>query len=106
MVFNNAGVATSQSVADGSGNIARNSRYHADPLWGGVSHEQAARDFEAMAMTTPEKAARIIHEGVKAGKSRILVGPDAYVFDFLGRAMPTRYFDVLALLERLPARRS
>jgi NAD(P)-dependent dehydrogenase (short-subunit alcohol dehydrogenase family) len=87
-------------------NIARNSRYHAHPLRDGVSHEQAARDFEAMAMTTPEKAARIIHEGVKAGKSRILVGPDAYVFDFLGRAMPTRYFDVLALLERLAARRS
>ena len=43
--------------------------------------------------------------GVKAGKSRILVGPNAYFFDALARLMPTRYFDVLALLEPLAARR-
>ena len=35
-------------------------------------------------MTTPERAAKVIHDGVKAGRSRILVGPDAYLFDFLG----------------------
>jgi hypothetical protein len=52
------------------------------------------------------KRGRGIGRRRRAGKSRILVGPDAYVFDFLGRAMPMRYFDVLALLERLPARRS
>src|SRR6202046_4327586 len=66
-------------------NIARNARYHEHPLEPGVSHAEAARQFEAIAMTTPERAARIILRGVKAGKSRILVGPDAYAFDALAR---------------------
>ena len=86
-------------------NIARNARYHAHPMEPGLSHEEAATRFEAMCFTTPERAAKIIHEGVKAGRSRVLVGPDAYVFDALARLAPTRYFDVLALLEGLSARR-
>jgi NAD(P)-dependent dehydrogenase (short-subunit alcohol dehydrogenase family) len=86
-------------------NIARNARYHAHPMDPGLSHEEAAKRFEAMCFTTPERAAKIIHEGVKAGRSRVLVGPDAYVFDALARLMPTRYFDVLAFLEGLSARR-
>jgi NADP-dependent 3-hydroxy acid dehydrogenase YdfG len=85
-------------------NIARNARYHGAPNDPGMSHEQAAAEFEALAHTTPERAARIIHEGVKAGKSRILVGPDAYVFDALARIAPTRYYTLLAPLEWLLAR--
>jgi NADP-dependent 3-hydroxy acid dehydrogenase YdfG len=78
-------------------NIALNARYHSDPRGGPArTHAQAAADFEALARTTPEKAAEIIHRGVKAGKSRILVGPDAYVIDALVRLAPTRYADVLA----------
>jgi NADP-dependent 3-hydroxy acid dehydrogenase YdfG len=87
-------------------NIARNARYHAHPLQPDLSHEEATRNFDALAFTTPERAAEIIHKGVKAGRARVLVGPDAYVFDVLARALPTRYFDVLALLESLAARRS
>ncbi len=87
-------------------NIARNARYHAHPLQPDLSHEDAAKQFDAMAFTTPDRAAEIIHHGVKAGRSRILVGPDAYVFDALARLAPTRYFDVLAFLEPLVARRS
>jgi NAD(P)-dependent dehydrogenase (short-subunit alcohol dehydrogenase family) len=86
-------------------NIARNARYHAHPTEPGLSHEDAARRFDEMCFTTPERAAKTIHEGVKAGRSRVLVGPDAYVFDALARLAPTRYFDVLSLLERLAARR-
>ncbi|HTU98435.1 MAG TPA: SDR family NAD(P)-dependent oxidoreductase [Solirubrobacteraceae bacterium] len=86
-------------------NIARNARYHAHPLMPDLSHEEAAKRFEAMCFTTPQRAAKIIHEGVKAGRSRILVGPDAYMFDVLARLAPTRYFDVLSSLEGLTARR-
>ncbi len=85
-------------------NIARNARYHAHPAEPDMDHEQAARMFEAVARTTPERAAEIIHEGVRAGKSRILVGPDAYLFDFMSRVAPTRYYDVFARLEALGAR--
>jgi NADP-dependent 3-hydroxy acid dehydrogenase YdfG len=89
-------------------NIARNARYHSDPLGLDLTHEQANQRFDSMARTTPERAAKIIHERVKAGKSRILVGPDAYVFEVLARVAPTHYYDVFALLEplaRLSARR-
>jgi NADP-dependent 3-hydroxy acid dehydrogenase YdfG len=86
-------------------NIARNARYHAHPLQPELTHQEAARQFDAMALTTPDRAARIIHEGVKAGRSRILVGPDAYVFEALARLAPTRYFDVLSFLQPLAERR-
>jgi NAD(P)-dependent dehydrogenase (short-subunit alcohol dehydrogenase family) len=87
-------------------NIARNARYHEHPLRPGLSHDEAARQFDAMAFTTPERAAKAIHQGVKAGRSRILVGPDAYMFDALARLMPTHYFDVLAFLDGLVAHRT
>ncbi|MGA9858926.1 MAG: SDR family oxidoreductase [Solirubrobacteraceae bacterium] len=86
-------------------NIARNARYHAHPMRPDLTHEEAAADFDKIAFTTPEKAAKIIHNGVRAGRSRILVGPDAYLFDGLARVLPTRYFDVLSFLEERVARR-
>jgi NADP-dependent 3-hydroxy acid dehydrogenase YdfG len=86
-------------------NIARNARVRKDPEGLGRSHDQMAADFEAITMTTPDKAAQIICRGVEQGKARILVGPDAYVFDALARATPTHYYDIMARLEkRLRAR--
>jgi len=87
-------------------NIVRNARYHSYPNQPNMDHEEFSRSFESIAYTTPAKAARTIHEGVKAGKSRILVGPDAYLFDALARGMPTRYYDVLARLESFASRRT
>jgi NADP-dependent 3-hydroxy acid dehydrogenase YdfG len=81
-------------------NIARNARFHAHPGAPGMTHDQATELFEKMAPTTPERAAEIIHRGVRAGKSRILVGPDAYVFDALARLTPTRYYDLIDLVRR------
>ena len=86
-------------------NIARNARVRRDPEGRGRTHEQMAAEFEAVTMTSPDKAAQIIVRGVERGKARILVGPDAYVFDVLARVAPTRYFDVLNAVEtRLRAR--
>src|SRR5438309_431464 len=87
-------------------NIARNARIRSDPEGLGRTKEQLAAQFEAATLTSPEKAAAIIHSGVERGKARILVGPDAYLFDALARIAPTHYYDVLARLEsRLRARR-
>lgn len=85
-------------------NIARNSRYHAHPLGLDLTHEQATHQFQSIARTTPERAAEIIHERVKAGRSRVLVGPDAYRFDALARVAPSRYYDLFAVLEPLGRR--
>jgi NAD(P)-dependent dehydrogenase (short-subunit alcohol dehydrogenase family) len=85
-------------------NIARNARVHADPRGLGRTKEEMAAEFEAITLTTPDKAAAIIHKGVDAGKARILVGPDAYVFDWLTRLAPTRYWRVMERFETVATR--
>jgi NAD(P)-dependent dehydrogenase (short-subunit alcohol dehydrogenase family) len=88
-------------------NIARNARIRKDPEGRGRTHEQMAADFEAITMTSPDKAAEIICRGVERGKARILVGPDAYVFDALARIAPSHYYDIMARFEkRLRARQA
>jgi NAD(P)-dependent dehydrogenase (short-subunit alcohol dehydrogenase family) len=81
-------------------NIVRSARVHAD-LSGGRTREELAAEFEARARTTPERAAEIIHRGVDRGKTRILVGPDAHLFDALARITPSHTMAVLGALERL-----
>jgi short-subunit dehydrogenase len=80
-------------------NIARNARIHGDPDGFGLTKEQLAARFDAIALTSPDKAAAVIHRGVERGKARILVGPDAYLFDALARIAHTHYRAVLARLQ-------
>jgi NAD(P)-dependent dehydrogenase (short-subunit alcohol dehydrogenase family) len=80
-------------------NIARNARMRRDPEGRGRTKDEMAAQFEAMTMTSPERAAAIIHTGVDRGKARILVGPDAYLFDALTRVTPTHYYAVLSRLQ-------
>jgi NADP-dependent 3-hydroxy acid dehydrogenase YdfG len=86
-------------------NIARSARIRRDPSGRGLSHANLAAEFEAMTMTSPGKAAEIIVRGVEQGRARILVGPDAYVFDALARLAPVHYFDVIVQLEKRLQRR-
>jgi NADP-dependent 3-hydroxy acid dehydrogenase YdfG len=80
-------------------NIVRNARFREDPDGRGRTHAQMAAEFAAITMTQPAKAAEVIHRGVEQGKARILVGPDAYMFDALSRLAPSRYYDVLSRIE-------
>jgi NADP-dependent 3-hydroxy acid dehydrogenase YdfG len=80
-------------------NIVRNARFRGDPDGRGRTHEQMVQEFAAITMTEPAKAARIIHRGVEQGKARILVGPDARLFDALARVAPTHYYGILTQLE-------
>jgi NADP-dependent 3-hydroxy acid dehydrogenase YdfG len=80
-------------------NIVRNARFRDDPEGRGRSQSQLADEFAAITLTQPDKAAAIIHRGVEAGKARILVGPDAYGIDVLARIAPTRYPDVIGLVQ-------
>jgi NAD(P)-dependent dehydrogenase (short-subunit alcohol dehydrogenase family) len=81
-----------------STNIVRNGRMRSDPGGRGRTKEQMVEEFDAITRTSPEKAAEVIHRGVERGKARILIGPDAYMFDALARIAPTHYFDLLAPL--------
>jgi len=53
-----------------------------------------ARTFRDEAPTTAAAAARIILDGVKAGRWRILVGDDAHRLDERVRQTPERAYDV------------
>jgi NAD(P)-dependent dehydrogenase (short-subunit alcohol dehydrogenase family) len=85
-------------------NIARNARYHVHPIRPDISREEMIQEFDRITITTPDRAAKVIHDGVRSGRSRILIGPDAYLFDLLGRAVPTHYFTVLAGIDSLVRR--
>jgi short-subunit dehydrogenase len=51
--------------------------------------------FDRLALTPPEAAADIIVDGVRRGKSRVLVGKDAVDIDRLQRLFPVRYWNSL-----------
>lgn len=74
-------------------NIARNARMdpNAAAMAGGV--ERAHEEFDRVAMTSPEAAARQILRAVERNRRRALVGPDATVLDLVARlpaAVPQR----------------
>lgn len=74
--------------------IIQNARFHEDDA-GNRDHGDATSRFQSVAMTSSERAARIIRKGIERGKSRIRVGPDAVVFDLLVRVFPVRYYGIL-----------
>ena len=78
-------------------NIARSARV---PDTSGVDRESMAKDFDRVARTSPERAARTILRGVDRRKARILVGPDAYLIDGMARLMGSRYEDIVARLAK------
>ncbi len=69
-------------------NIARNARFYQapDPC---ISRDEAVAIFDRfMARTTPDRAARIIIDGIERDRRRIMVGADAVILDVLKRAFP------------------
>src|SRR5262249_3300471 len=72
-------------------NIVRNGRTVRNTNGEMIDPETMARGFDAMARTSPEKAANIIWSGVLANDPRVLVGTDAHIIDFVQRLFPTGY---------------
>jgi len=54
----------------------------------GSDNDNTIKYFERTFITTPDKAAKTILNGVKKNKRRVLIGPDAYVFDAMVRLFP------------------
>lgn len=86
-------------------NIVRNARFRGDVDGRGRTHEQLVADFASGSMTQPDEAAAIIHRGVEAGKARILVGPDAHLFDIVTRIAPTHYYGIVRRIQSQVASR-
>jgi NAD(P)-dependent dehydrogenase (short-subunit alcohol dehydrogenase family) len=67
-------------------NIARDARAPENS-----TSQQRANDFSRIARSTPEQAAKTILRGVERKRARILIGPDAYVFDAAPRLLGSGY---------------
>lgn len=61
----------------------------------GVDKTKAVEAFEKIAITGPERAARIILKAVRKRKARVLVGPDARILDLIVRIAPSHYHRLL-----------
>lgn len=90
-------------------NVARSARQSASVEQAlGLSAEQASARYEKSFITTPEKAARVILKAVHKNSRRVLIGPDARIFDWMARFLPSSYqviqLWVLRLLSDKPAR--
>jgi len=89
-------------------NIVRNGRIEEDMNGKQVSLGKMAADFDKMAGTTAEEAARQIVRAVEKNTKRLLIGPDAKVLDLMQRVLPNHYDSVMSvgtkLLERLGKR--
>ena len=62
---------------------------------GAGSKDQLIKEFDKLARTTPEKAARVIIAAVEANRRRVLIGPDARLFDLASRLPAGVYQRVL-----------
>jgi NADP-dependent 3-hydroxy acid dehydrogenase YdfG len=61
----------------------------------GLDKETAVRVFNKVAITSAERAARIILRAVRKKKGRVVVGPDAKAYDLLVRLAPAGYQRIL-----------
>ncbi len=71
--------------------IARSSRIDENIRDLGINDVDSREKFEKTFITSADKAARAILDGVRRNQRRILVGPDARVFDWVVRLLPSTY---------------
>jgi NADP-dependent 3-hydroxy acid dehydrogenase YdfG len=76
-------------------NIVRNGRHFQD-VTGNTDAAAVAREFERVARTTPEEAARQIVEAILREKPRLLIGLDAILIDRMQRLLPASYDGLIA----------
>lgn len=79
-------------------NIIKNSwRVHGSDLGGQATTEEEVdevlNNWTSNAITTPDEAAKVILDGVKANNWRILIGPDAHALDEAVRQTPLEAYE-------------
>ena len=84
--------------------IARSARMNSNIGDLGMDTQSSNEKFEKAFITSPEKAARTILRAVEKNQRRVLVGPDAYIYDWLVRLLPSRYQDVSRRFAKLAMR--
>ena len=82
-------------------NIAKNSRAYDSQ----ERHNERADQFDKIAKTSAEKAAKVIINGILKNRKRQLVGVDAKVIDILHRLFPQRFSDLIGFLHERALRK-
>ncbi len=72
-------------------NIVRNGRMYTDQFGEASDVGKMAAEFEKMARTTPEQAAKTIYDAILGKEERLLIGFDALMIDLMQRFFPTNY---------------
>lgn len=70
--------------------IARNARFRHGPD-GSDDSDEAARNFDRIARTTPESAGRQIVRAIRRNQGKLRIGADARLLDRIARLMPVGY---------------
>jgi NADP-dependent 3-hydroxy acid dehydrogenase YdfG len=85
-------------------NIVRNGR-HFEDVQGNKDAASVAREFDRVARTSPEEAARQIVDAILRQKARLLIGFDAFLIDRMQRLLPASYDGLVAkaVSRRTPA---
>ena len=77
-------------------NIARNGRFDdATVARMGQDPDKLISAADRLFMTTPEKAAQVIVDGVQRNRRRVFIGPDAQIFKALSTLPPSVYQNVI-----------
>jgi NAD(P)-dependent dehydrogenase (short-subunit alcohol dehydrogenase family) len=82
-------------------NIVKNGRNNTNSLGQATDRDTMALEFEKIARTTPDEAAKIIWGGVLSDAPRVLVGGDAHLIDLVQRLFPTGYPSIFRAVQRL-----
>lgn len=77
-------------------NIAKNSRIGGERAKR-ISRDDLASQFDQVARTSPDAAAKVIIDGVKRNARRVLIGADAWLIDRVQRWLPTAYQQILVM---------
>jgi short-subunit dehydrogenase len=64
------------------------------------NEQQGKDDFEKFFITTADEAARVILDGVRRNKRRVLIGRDARAADWLARILPAAYQALVVMQTR------
>jgi len=85
--------------------IVRRGRHYEDATGAPTDTAAAAANFERMARTSAEAAARAIAGAILGNKPRLLIGSDAVAIDAMARMLPTSYAAVVRRAIRATAGR-
>jgi NAD(P)-dependent dehydrogenase (short-subunit alcohol dehydrogenase family) len=87
-------------------NIAQSSRIAKNMVGFMIEDEQQGRDkFEKLMITTADQAARVILDGVRRNRRRVLIGRDAHAADWIARVLPSTYQTLVVWQTRRRMRR-